>query len=420
MKRWRNIWSDQGGNTAVMFGLAIVPIVGLSGGAVDFSRRAHVRVEMQSAADTAALAAGRILQSRPTTDAAKLALVKEDAREAAENVFRAALANTGDGDGPMPTIEFVDGVVRVSGDVTVPTSFLGVIGISSLQAKALAEVAVPDPTFLEVAMVLDFSGSMQDADKYVRMASAATDFIERMEASRPDLAKIAVVPFSEFVYAALPTGNIRDTAGADANVPLTTCLMNRGYPYSATEEQPLANVAGSRWPQSDPNQAACLQYATNSLRVLDLTSDFDSLTASLSAMRPTRLTNITLGAEIGWHVLSPGEPFDSARPYSDPVARKILILLTDGMQTVAAEGPDGSTSTQAADEVTAELCDSMDSTGVDVFTIAYDVTDEGVRSLLAGCASSAGNYYEPIGANSVATVFEDIFAQITESAWLSR
>jgi len=127
VKRWRNIWSDQGGNTAVMFGLAIVPIVGLSGGAVDFSRRAHVRVEMQSAADTAALAAGRILQSRPTTDAAKLALVKEDAREAAENVFRAALANTGDGDGPMPTIEFVDGVVRVSGDVTVPTSFLGVI-----------------------------------------------------------------------------------------------------------------------------------------------------------------------------------------------------------------------------------------------------------------------------------------------------
>jgi hypothetical protein len=42
-----------------------------------------------------------------------------------------------------------------------------------------------------------------------------------------------------------------------------------------------------------------------------------------------------------------------------------------------------------------------------------------VHDLLAGCAS-AGGYFDARDANDVAGAFEDIYAQLTASIWLSR
>jgi Flp pilus assembly protein TadG len=52
----RRLWGDRRGNVAVLFGLAAVPIMGVMGVAVDYSRASHYRAILQSAVDTAALA----------------------------------------------------------------------------------------------------------------------------------------------------------------------------------------------------------------------------------------------------------------------------------------------------------------------------------------------------------------------------
>ena len=123
----------------------------------------------------------------------------------------------------------------------------------------------------------------------------------------------------------------------------------------------------------------------------DLTDDFAGLANDISAMQPHNLTNISLGTEMGWQLLSPNAPFGTARDYSDANLKKIMIVLTDGMQTVAAEGPDGTTSVASANQTTAELCTNIKATGIRLFTIAYDVDDTAVYSLLSGCASSPGD-----------------------------
>ncbi len=41
-------------------------------------------------------------------------------------------------------------------------------------------------------------------------------------------------------------------------------------------------------------------------------------------------------------------------------------------------------------------------------------------ALLSGCASSQTSYYEPTGVSGIGDVFEDIYEQIAESAWISR
>jgi Flp pilus assembly protein TadG len=404
----------------MIFGLALIPILGLSGGAVDLAHRSDVRVQVQTAADSAALAAARVVQTGQLSTEERWRTTRAEARKAARNVLRSGLVGVADIADRDLDIQIRKTGVQIAANVDVPTSFLKIIGIDGLAADAYSEVQLPDPIQVEIAMVLDYSGSMAENDKYVRMTDAATDFIDKIAVERGERTKIAIVPFSDYVYAAVPAGHIRGTRSSEARQMRTACLINRDYPYAATDERPRNGVDGSRWPQADPGNAKCQAYAAGNLQVRDLSNDFVGLSSALESMRPTNLTNISLATEMGFHVLSPGAPFETARDFNEKNLEKVLILLTDGMQTMDAMGPGGAVSTEAADEVTAETCDNMADSRIRVFTIAYDIEEERVRDLLSGCASAAENYHEATGAADISGVFEAIYQQIAESVWLSK
>jgi Flp pilus assembly protein TadG len=434
--------SDQAGNTAIVFGLIVVPVLALGGGVVDLSHRADVRAELQSAADTAALAAARSVQSGMLQRGAEFDVVAASARTRAERLFGGTLAAGSEAAAARPTVDVTDGTVRVSASIDVPTSFLTLIGIPQLGADALAEVNLPDLAQVEIALVLDYSRSMLDNDKYRRMTTAARSFIDRIGAERSGRSKIGIVPFSEYVYAEMEGGDLRESGdagdsdshddhgggggwgggwsggsggGSFGSGPV--CLLNRDYPYSAGNEPPSSGLPASQWPTG--NNSRCEGYEDGDLEVRDLTDDFEGLSSALAGMEPVGLTNIALATEMGWHVLSPGRPFETARDYSEPHLEKIMILLTDGVQTVNAMGPSGEVSTLAADEVTAEACDNAATEGIRIYTIAYDIEDQRVRDLLEGCASSARNYFEA-ETNDISAVFDEIFSQMQQSVWLSR
>jgi Flp pilus assembly protein TadG len=411
---------DQRGNTAMIFGLAVIPLLALGGGAVDFAQRARVRGELQSAADTAALAASRMVQSGQMARDTDWEALKAKAEASATKFLLASIKVLGTHGTPDFNVDVTDEGVTIDAHYDMKTSFLGVIGMNTLPANALAEVHLPEPILVEMAMVLDFSGSMVTNDKFIRMRNAAMSFINKVKQDRADRTKIGIVPFSKYVYASVPGAMIRGTNAGQAATMMNACLTNRDYPYSTTDQTPSSTIDPSRWPQVDPADPDCQAYAAKDLRVRDLTDDFPGLVSAIAGMQPQNLTNISLGTEIGWQLLSPNAPFETARDYSDGNLQKIMIVLTDGMQTVAAEGPDGTTSVAAANQTTAELCTNIKATGIRVFTIAYDVDDTAVYSLLSGCASSPGDYHEVHDASDIGEVFDDIYAQINESAWLSK
>jgi Flp pilus assembly protein TadG len=417
VRRLRKFWRDQRGNTAIIFGLAAIPLLALGGGAVDFAHRHKVRGELQSAADTAALAAARIIQTGQMDREEDLDALKVRAETAARRLLHAAFAQIGISGTPSVNIDIGEDSLNVTTNYDVDTAFLGMIGIDSLRAGALSEVNLPDPILVEIAMVLDFSGSMRDNNKYVRMKEAARSFIAKIEEDRGERSKVGIVPFSEFVLARMPGGFIRGTPPEDANVSMTACLLNRDYPYSATEEAPYTAIPESRWPKAPAN---CGAYEDGGLQVRDLSDDFAGLDAALANMEPVGLTNIALATELGWHLLSPEEPYSSARSYADLDVQKILIVLTDGMQTVSALGPDGSASTLAADDVTAELCENVKDVGIRIFTIAFDIDTPRIQELLSNCASEPANYFDARESSDISGVFDNIYAQISESAWLSK
>jgi Flp pilus assembly protein TadG len=429
----RKLWKDQRGNTAIIFGLAAIPLVALGGGVVDFAHRAQVRGELQSAADTAAIAAARVVQLGQLARNDDEAALRAQAIAAATNILDAALARLGGSTAANFNVEFDGEVIKISTEVNVDTSFLGVIGINELAAKAMAEVKLPDPVLVEVAMVLDYSKSMEDSDKYIRMTTAAREFIAKVDKDRGETSKIGIVPFSEYVYTPMATSDIRDTGGGyhdhgdygggwggwggGSADTVTTCLLNRDYPYSASDQPPSSGLPASQWPEGD--DAKCNAYGDANLRIRDLTDDFAGLGDTLDGMQPVGLTNISLGMEMGWHMLTPDLPFDTARDFSDENVQKIIILLTDGRQTVPAMGPSGDVSTDAANETTAELCENAKAMGIRIFSIAYDVDIPEVEGLLLGCASGAESYFDA-NVSEISAVFEEIYAQIAESVWLSR
>ena len=433
MRRLLDYWKNQAGNTALVFGLAVIPLIALGGGIVDFAHRAQVRDELQNAADTAAIAAARVLQLGQLTRAEDMEAVKADAVAAADRVIDAALSNLGGAAAANVSI-VVDpdtDVVQISANIDVDTAFLGVIGLDTLGATTASEVALPDPILIEISMVLDYSGSMNDSDKYTRMTDAARAFIAKVDTERGDTSLIGIVPFSEYVYTAIDAGYLRSGGGGDddddddeggggssgGTGTVTTCLLNRDYPYSATDAPPVSGLAGSQWPEGSASK--CDDYADRNLLVRDLTNEFAELDTALSTMTPLGLTNISLAMEMGWHMMTPELPYDTARDFSDEFVRKVIILLTDGMQTVPAEGPGGGYGTDAANETTAELCQGAKDQGIRIFSIAYDVSDPTVESLLAGCADGPDSYFDP-SVSEISEVFEEIYSQIAESVWVSR
>jgi Flp pilus assembly protein TadG len=144
------------GAIAITFALAFLPIMGLAGAAIDYSKATAVRATIQQAADAAALAGARALSNgRPPLQARGQALW----------VFRANTAgieyinNRG-----VPVIaQARDGfTMDVEATVAVPNNFLTIAGIRSITVAVKASATASDlsrqPMF--VHLVVDNSQSM--------------------------------------------------------------------------------------------------------------------------------------------------------------------------------------------------------------------------------------------------------------------
>jgi Flp pilus assembly protein TadG len=116
MNVFQRFRSDQRGNVAILFGLAVLPVVGMVGAAVDYSRANAVRASLQAAADAAALTAAR---DAPGLSEARIA-------ERARGVF---VANFNRSDATLGPIEVVKGdkTVRVTASATVKTSIMAIM-----------------------------------------------------------------------------------------------------------------------------------------------------------------------------------------------------------------------------------------------------------------------------------------------------
>ncbi len=240
MKSFTAFKNQRDGSVAVLFGATLLLVAGAVGGAVDYSNATKTREALQSAIDASVLAAARLGAGKP----------KIEYTRAAEAVFMASsVCAKNPCVAPKITVE-ADGSISADADLNVKTFILDVVGVDEVPISVTAKAMPPTEFGVDVMMVLDYSGSMNWNNKYISMANAAKDFIDRADARSGDNMRVGIVPFSEYVLTPLRGQYAFDvTAGAPlTGVDIVGCTLNRQFPHSVSVDTPSPSDQGSLWP----------------------------------------------------------------------------------------------------------------------------------------------------------------------------
>jgi hypothetical protein len=126
-------------------------------------------------------------------------------------------------------------------------------------------------------------------------------------------------------------------------------------------------------------------------------------------------TYMAPGLMWGWRTLSPTAPFNDGSPKTGPArARKVLVLMSDGGNTVSANAPFHSDRNIAdADATTEAVCTNIKNDGVEIYTVAFEVTNNSSLDLLRRCASSPNtHFFNAVDSNQLLAAFQRIGAAL--------
>ena len=172
---------DRRGNVAMMWGLMGAVLVGLIGVTVDFTRANALRNQMQNAVDGAALVAER---------SSNLTLAQR--QSAAEAFFDAEMGDMA-GEATLTVVELDEGGHQATASMPMPLSLARVIKNRDwdIAVQAVAEANASPP--IEVALVLDNTGSMSNDMQSLR--DAASDLAADLLSLDGDTVRVSLVPF---------------------------------------------------------------------------------------------------------------------------------------------------------------------------------------------------------------------------------
>ena len=187
--------------------------------------------------------------------------------------------------------------------------------------------------------------------------------------------------------------------------------------------------AGSGY-QLGPNGGCSLQP------MIRLTPAFVDLKSAIDGMIAVGDTNIPLGLMWGWHSLSPNAPLADGSAYGSEGVRKIIILMTDGENTMGDPGSGAeqnrsyysglgyiwqgllgifggspTTRTQAMNSRLSTLCQNIKARDITLYTVRVEVKT-GASAVLQACASSGDKYFDVQDVSQLNAAFEAIAGSI--------
>ncbi len=424
------------GGVAPMFAIAVVPIFGLVGAAVDYSRANSVRTGMQSAIDATALAMAKLA---PTLTAAQL-------QQQTTAYFNAMFAHPEAKNLSVTPVYTTAGgsqlVISVSG--SVDTSFMKIMGMSTLNVGTTSTVKWGNNR-LRVALVLDNTGSMADDGKMPALKTATNNLLNQLKtaATQNGDVYVSIVPFVKDVNVdpANYTANWIDWTDFDANNG--TCKNYNGWSTPSTQSS-CVNASGT-WKKAKHNtwngcvedrgnsnapssgnydtnvvaptssntatQFSAEQYNSCPQAIMPLSYDWSGMSTLVSNMQPAGNTNQAIGLAHGWMSLVGGGPYPTP-PAMDPnyTYSQVIILLTDGLNTEDR----WYTSQNSIDARQALTCTNAKAAGITLYTIQVNTGGDPTSTLLQTCASTSDKFYLLTNASQMITVFNQIGTQLSK------
>jgi Flp pilus assembly protein TadG len=422
--------SAREGNVAVMFAFAMIPMVGLVGAAVDYSRANSAKSAMQAALDSATL-----MLSKEATG-----LTEAQRQQKANDYFRALLNR--------PELQNIDVKTPVYGTTggsslqltvtaSVKSDFMAVMGVPEINLSSSSIVKWGN-TRLRVALGLDNTGSMLDYDKIGALKTATKSLLNSLQnaATRPGDVYVSIVPFSrdvnvlhdssvltadwldwtewENVNGSCSRGSRFTTQTRCLQTPAcsrssytskNSCEDNNGTWYTTTgtwtknDRSTWQGCVKDRDQSYDTNNTTPIsgdtstpstrfrpeQYEDCPASLLPLTYDWQKLKDKVDALYADGNTNQTIGLQWAWQSLTGDAPlFAPAIDTSDGIpTKKIIILLTDGLNTQNRWTNDR----EDIDARTELACTSAKAADIVLYTVQVNTGNDPLQTSLQNCAS---------------------------------
>jgi Flp pilus assembly protein TadG len=401
---------SRAGNIAIVFSLAIVPIVGGVGAAVDYSTANSNRTSMQKALDSTALALAKLM---PLTQA------QLDAR--GWEIFSAnlgALKVSMPQSGLVITTPIV-GKIHLVATGTYTPQISGFIGVQAFPVKAKSEVQWGMKK-LELALALDNTGSMDSNNKMTELKKAAKNLLTTLQKSamKPGDVKVSIIPFHREVRVntvAFPYSGSwlkwddweNQNQNCTGNWWNQTCTPKDKKTWDGCiADRDQTNDASDVAPNSSATKFPAKQCSYSLATLMPLNYDWTALASKIDSMQPDGNTNVSIGLAWAWHSLTSGEPLtEAAAPAND--LSKYIILMTDGENTQNR----WTSNSNSIDARTAATCTAVKAAGIKIYTIRVI---DGDATLLRNCASDPSMYFDVQNASQLTSVFNSIGATLAQ------
>ncbi|RLJ60458.1 Flp pilus assembly protein TadG [Litoreibacter meonggei] len=435
--RTRGFAREENG-TMLIFGLVIFLMTLIATGmAIDFMRHENMRTRLQATLDRAVLAAADLDQTN-------------DPEDVVEDYFaKSGLTNYD------LTIDVQQGLnfrtVTANASSTVDSMFLNMVGIESIDAPAggAAEERINN---VEISLVLDISGSMDDNDKIENMQSAAEEFVDTLiTPDTEDLVSISMIPYTgqtnagEKLFSALNVDQVHDysyciefEASDFTSVPLS---FSKQYEQAQHYEY-SSKYYGSAYNYKIQNPW-CSDKGSEEIKAFQ--NNNNSLKSVIASYEPRTATGIHYAMKWAAALLDPNmrpvvssmiadgdvDASFSGRPanYDDEETVKVIVLMTDGMnvnQYRIKNWAYNSTSEYAhwakytlwyylynyvysnsrgdyyfrkhnsgtADNRLAAICEASRTAGIVIFSIGFEINNNPyAKGVMSNCATSDSHFY---------------------------
>jgi Flp pilus assembly protein TadG len=427
---------DRRGAVAPMFALAVIPVIGFIGAAIDYSRVSAVRTAMQAALDSTSLAMSK---SVTTLTAAQL--------QTQATAYFTAMFNRPEATGVTITTTYTTtggSQLTISGSGSVPTSFMKLLGYTSLTFGSSSTVKWGNSR-LRVALVLDNTGSMADDGKMTALKSATNNLLTQLKnaASTNGDVYVSIIPFVKDVNVGASNYNATWIDWTDWDQQNTTggcsgwgwggggcsgwgwgsgsstpanhntwngCVTDRGNSGAPSSGNYDTNVTAPTTTNTATLFAA-EQYDSCPQAIMPLSYNWSSMTTLVNNMSPAGNTNQAIGLQHGWMSLVGGGPYGTV-PAMDPTYQyqQVIILLTDGLNTQDR----WYTSQSSIDARQTLTCNNIKASGITLYAIQVNTGGDPTSTLLQNCASTSDKFFLLTSASQIVTTFNTISTNLTK------
>jgi uncharacterized protein YegL len=287
-----------------------------------------------------------------------------------------------------------------------------------------------DSKGLEVALVLDNTGSMDDDRKMTALKKASHNLLDELKgaANVDGDVYVSIVPFAttvnvgssnygqnwlrwdlfDEVNGSCSRGNYttrtacqnaRRTWTATSHRNWTGCVTDRDQDYDLGNTVPTTTRSATQFP--------AVQESNCPTQLSGLSYDWNALGKLIDRMQPVGATNQAIGLQWGWQSLT-ASPFTIPAYDQDYKYKQVIILLTDGLNTQDRWYGDGRNPSSQVDARQKLLCSNIKNAGIELYTVQVNTGRDPKSTMLEQCASSTDRFFLLTSADQIVTTFDTI------------